>query len=181
VSVLEPGACPHEPHVHEEHEVLVVLDGEAVLVVEDGDGFARHAVPAGSFACYPSGFAHTLENASSAPVTYGMVKWTERRPFGAGVVTFEKAPVELQAEAEPGFCVMELFDGIHLTTLSPGAGYEPHADEYDVAFFLLAGEIETLGERAAAPAIAFAPAGADHGMLATGDAAAVYLVFELRR
>jgi hypothetical protein len=32
----------------------------------------------------------------------------------------------------------------HLTVLKPGAGYAPHADDYDVGIVLLSGAVETL-------------------------------------
>jgi hypothetical protein len=66
----------------------------------------------------------------------------------------------------------------HLTTLQPGAGYEAHADAYDVAIILLSGEIETIGERVRPLGLIFYSAGELHGMKNVGTTPAVYLVFE---
>ena len=74
VSVLDPGRQPHPPHAHADEEILIVLDGEAELVLETPD--SPHRVAAGTWACYyPAGFHHTIRNASNAPVTYLMFKW----------------------------------------------------------------------------------------------------------
>jgi hypothetical protein len=62
--------------------------------------------------------------------------------------------------------------------MSAGAGYEPHVDAYDVAIIVLEGEVETLGQRAAAHSVIFYPAGASHGMSNPGPAPARYLVIE---
>jgi mannose-6-phosphate isomerase-like protein (cupin superfamily) len=87
VSVLEPGRSPHPPHRHDEEEILVVLDGEARLVTEDPNDPTqpiRLSASRGTFAYYPRGFAHTIENTSEAPVTYVMFKWVSdlREPAG---------------------------------------------------------------------------------------------------
>jgi hypothetical protein len=67
----------------------------------------------------------------------------------------------------------------HLTTLEPGAGYEPHRDAHDVAILLLRGAVETLDQRPRAPALVVSPAGEPHGMRNVGSEPAVYLVLEL--
>ena len=67
----------------------------------------------------------------------------------------------------------------HTTLLRPGAGYEPHADSYDVCIVTMAGTVKTLGERVEAPGVVFYAAGQPHGMRNVSDAPAHYLVFEL--
>ena len=70
--VLDPGITLHEPHVHAEEELLVVLDGEAELVrAVDGDTRSRRA-GAGVVAYYPIGTRHTIRGTSGGPVTYVM-------------------------------------------------------------------------------------------------------------
>jgi hypothetical protein len=66
----------------------------------------------------------------------------------------------------------------HITTLQPGAGYEPHADAYDVCIVVLEGTIETLGERVGPSSIVYCCAGELHGMRNAGDVPALYLVYE---
>ena len=68
----------------------------------------------------------------------------------------------------------------HVTVLQPGAGYEPHADPYDVAILLLEGEVETLDRRVGAPTFIYYGAGELHGLRNVGTSPARYLVFELQ-
>src|SRR5204862_42584 len=51
----------------------------------------------------------------------------------------------------------------HVTVLEPGAGYDAHADAYDVAIVVLEGEVETIGGRAAPHDAIFYRAGEPHG------------------
>jgi uncharacterized cupin superfamily protein len=67
--LLEPGAASSQRHWHAgEDELVVMLDGEAVLVEEDGETILR----AGDIAAFPKGVAngHHLVNRSGAPCTF---------------------------------------------------------------------------------------------------------------
>ena len=63
VSVLDPDRRPHPPHQHDDEEILVVLDGEADLIWTGDDPAAApsHRVERGTFAYYPAGFQHTIQ------------------------------------------------------------------------------------------------------------------------
>lgn len=66
--VIPPGGWSSQRHWHEgEDEIVVVLDGEAVLVDDEG----RHAMTAGDVAVFPKGDgnAHHLRNEGAAPCT----------------------------------------------------------------------------------------------------------------
>jgi len=66
---LEPGGISSQRHWHEsEDELVVMLDGEAVLVEEDGETAMR----AGDVAAFPKGVpnGHHLVNRSGAPCTF---------------------------------------------------------------------------------------------------------------
>src|SRR5947207_147816 len=79
VSVLSPGHSPHPPHAHSEEEILVVLDGEAEIVIaqnETGLGARYEQLSAASFAYYPAFQFHTIRNTTATPITYLMFKWT---------------------------------------------------------------------------------------------------------
>ena len=195
VSVLDPGRQPHPAHRHEEEELLVILDGEADLVVEDGPGrdtARRHRVQRGAFAYYPAHFAHTISNSSDAPVTYLMYKWTTDRGAQGDLLDHRLIPPpeshpELRRDDSSGFSTTRVLEGstrhlwklhAHITVLEPGAGYAPHVDAYDVGIVVLAGTVETLGERVGPHGVVFYAAGEPHGMKNTGDEAATYLVFE---
>jgi uncharacterized cupin superfamily protein len=67
--VLEPGGISSQRHWHEgEDEFVVILDGEAVLVEEEGETVMR----AGDCAAFPKGVAngHHLVNRSERPCTF---------------------------------------------------------------------------------------------------------------
>jgi len=184
-SVLDPGRQPHPRHRHDEEEIILILDGEAELVFEDASTRAGR----GTFAFYPAGFAHTIRNSSGAPVTYLMFKWSsdpggQRKSLGYRLVSLAEAQVDGSQE---GFSTNAVLDGetrylrhlnAHITTLQPGAGYDPHADAYDVGIVVFEGSVETLGERVGPRSVIFYSAGELHGMRNVGETPAVYLVFE---
>ena len=192
-SVLDPGQ-PHPPHRHDEEEILIVLDGEATLVLEATAEGAEHSHPArrGTFAYYPAGLAHTIRNTADAPVTYVMFKWRADPQEKADrlehqVIPYGESSDEAVQTGSSGFSANTLLEGetsclrrlhSHLTTLQPGAGYDPHVDAHDVAIVVLEGTLETLGEQVGRDSVVFYAAGESHGMRNVGDAPAVYLAFE---
>jgi mannose-6-phosphate isomerase-like protein (cupin superfamily) len=192
VSVLSGGHSPHPPHTHDEEELLIILDGEAELVISDealADGARIERVRPGSFAYYPAHQHHTIRNRGTAPVTYVMFKWRvagakpASNSLKAGVCRYgrndEKAVTGWQIEK-----VMEGATGLlgklhcHFSRLAPGAGYEPHVDGYDVAIIVLNGRVETLGREAGPCDVIYYAAGQKHGMRNVGSEPAHYLVFE---
>lgn len=192
VSVLSPGHSPHPPHVHPEEELLIVLDGEAEIVLADdpsGGNARRERLRAGSFSYYPSGQHHTLRNPGTAPVTYLMFKWIAApsgapRPLGTRV--FHTASIEPEV-GHTGFGAMGLFEQAtgclgrlhsHVSVVMPGGGYDSHADAHDVALVVLRGRIETLGETVGPRGVVYCGAGTPHGLRNTGGEPARYLVFE---
>lgn len=193
VSGLRPGCSPHPPHRHAEEEILLLLDGEADLVLPElpaADGGFRHRVRRGQFAYYPAEFPHTLEAVGDRPATYFMLKWLGapaggEAPLAAAVHDLGlDRPAELAAGSPPRV----LFDGAtgwlgrfhaHLSTVAPGNGYEPHVDAHDVILVTLEGEIETLGASVGPHRVVVYGAGEPHGLRARGAAPARYLVFEM--
>jgi quercetin dioxygenase-like cupin family protein len=187
-SVLDPDREPHPPHRHDEEEILVVLDGEVTLVRDGAQQTARR----GTFAYYPPDFGHTIRNASDAPATYVMFKWRADQQEKTDLLEHQLVPYGESAD-EPlesgssGFSAKALFAGetrslrrlqAHLTTLQPGAGYDPHVDAHDVAIVVLEGTLETLGEQVGPDSVVFYAAGEPHGMRNEADVPARYLVFE---
>lgn len=192
VSVLSGGHCPHPPHVHGEEELLIILDGEAELVINDkasADGARIERVRPGSFAYYPAEQYHTIRNRGAAPVTYMMFKWrlagaeSASTPLQTGVFNFggsdgkDVTGWETETIMEGGTGFLGKLH-CHLSRLAPGAGYEPHVDGYDVAIIVLGGRIETLGREAGPCDVIYYAAGQRHGMRNVGSEPAHYLVFE---
>jgi uncharacterized cupin superfamily protein len=69
LTTLEPGAMSSQRHWHaNEDECVYVLEGELVLVTDDGERVLKPGMAAG----FPAGEAngHHLVNRSSAPATY---------------------------------------------------------------------------------------------------------------
>ncbi|MFP3899984.1 MAG: cupin domain-containing protein [Acidimicrobiia bacterium] len=192
-SVLGPGRCPHPPHEHDDEEILVVLDGECEIVRVDGAGDESvRAARRGFMSYYPTGALHTLRADPDTDVTYLMFKWTGRSGHAtdalqADVVCYDDALAEPAGGGPLGFVPELLFEGptryleklhCHTTLLGPGAGYDAHRDDHDVAILLLEGTIEVLGQRLGDNSIVFVPAGQLHGMHNPGPGVARYLVIE---
>lgn len=196
VSVLAPGATPHPPHVHEDEEILLMLDGEADLAYGASPAAASgERLRPGRFIHYPAGCFHTLSNPGPRDATYLMFRWRAAEPSRAGrtlprgTTDFAVAPAARRPGGD-GFDVTVLVEGptrhlgrlhVHSTVLHPGCGYAPHADAHDVAIVTLAGEVATLERRVPAHAVIFYAAGEPHGMANPGGSPAVYLVFEFHR
>jgi len=191
-SVLEPGRCPHPPHLHDEEEFLIVLDGEAQLVMQnpqDRNDLIFLRAGRGAAMYYPSNFAHTIRNASDQPITYLMLKWAQEGTRGQG--RLQPAMINTmalpRAESDRDFVPRLMFQeatrhlGLlhcHVTDLKPGAAVAPHVDSHDAAILVLAGEIEVVGRRVRENGIAYAAAGELHGFANPGTVDARYLVLE---
>ncbi len=189
VSVLFPGHTPHPPHTHKEEEILIVLDGQADVILPEieADSIYRKRLSAGDFVYYPSHFQHTLESVGEVPVHYLMFKWynplptaIKRLPYGS----FKCNPVQDSAKA---INYSLLFEGAtdclrklhcHTSVIKAGGGYAPHRDPYDVAILVLGGKIETLGQIVETHQVVFYPAGTLHGIRNPSKQTSRYLVFE---
>jgi len=192
ISVLSAGHSPHRPHIHGEEELLIVLDGAVEIeLAEDpgGTNSRRHPMKPGMFSYYPATQHHTIHNTGALPATYLMFKWHgavggSGTPLPAGIFEHEQLVVpDKPAPRAMKLLFQQATDQLpklhaHLTTLQPGAGYEAHADPYDVAIILLSGEVETVGERIKPLGVIYYSAGELHGMQNVGTVPATYLVFE---
>src|SRR5262249_39075517 len=143
VSVLSPGHSPHPPHAHREEELLIVLDGQAELIIADGPDDVRPRVERlqkGSFVYYPAYQHHTIRNRSRRPVTYLMFKW--RGQLAASEETLATTIVKPEAAANPvsnrPFAAAKLLEGptaylykfhSHLSVLQSRASYTAHTDQ----------------------------------------------------
>jgi uncharacterized cupin superfamily protein len=191
-SALATGKMPHPPHTHREEEILIMLAGEADLLlpeVKGPYGDERLPLKPGEFVYYPAHFPHTLRTSSVEPANYLMFKWdTEPRATPAGALAFGHFSAnDLPPEGEGKYRTRKLFEGptgclrrlhSHVTVLEPGAGYAPHADGYDVAIIVLEGEVECAGERYGSGATLYHAAGQAHGLRNAGGVPARYLVLE---
>jgi quercetin dioxygenase-like cupin family protein len=191
-AVLSSGYSPHPPHAHGDEELLMVLAGEADLLIADAPSYevARPIrAKAGDFAYYPPGQHHTIRNHGSSPVTYMMFRWRvggKPKPKRLGA-TLIRAPERAEAQPGRGFARRPVLSApttwlrkltCHMSRLEPGAGYAPHADDYDVAIFVHSGRIRTLSRDVGPGGLVYCAAGDLHGMRNIGDEPAHYIVFE---
>ena len=190
ISVLSPGHNPHPPHIHREEELLIVLDGDVEIELADDPARTnsrRHPMKPGMFSYYPATQHHTIHNVGARPASYLMFKWSApaaatEAPMAVGMFAHDAeivAPTPIAKRVlfeQPTQLLGKLH--AHLTTLQPGAGYEAHADPYDVAIVLFSGEVETVGERIRPLGLVYYSAGELHGMRNVGTTPATYLVFE---
>ena len=193
-AVLSPGHSPHPPHSHEDEELLIVLEGEAELLIADEpayEGARTVRAKAGDFAFYPSHQHHTIRNNAKSPVSYLMFRWRRVSPATPPEqrlqTTVYQAPPMPEASTGGGFAAHRVLDKptrwlrklhCHTTRLEPGAGYAPHVDPYDVAILIQSGQVRTLRREAGPGSLIYYPAGEMHGMRNIGDEPAQYVVFE---
>lgn len=192
-AVLAPGHSPHPPHAHQDEELLIVLDGEAELLIADRPEHAAARpvrVKTGDFAYYPAYQHHTIRNPGDRPVRYLMFRWNrgQSKPLPATLNHFVlRDPLTADPVAGRGFSARKVAEGTtqwlrkfhcHSSIVAPGAGYAPHADAYDVAMLIESGTVRTLGREARPGDIVFYPAGSLHGLRNAGTEPARYRVFE---
>lgn len=190
-SVLAPGKMPHPPHRHAEEELLLVLDGQGELLLGDSS-ITSEATPkqarAGTLAYYPAWQHHSIRNTGSTALTYLMLRW--RGPAAASPQVLPATVTALPVSSDASSAAFETqlhFEGpthylgnlhVHSSLLAPAGGYRAHADEYDIAFLMLAGTVETMGRTLRARDLCYCPAGTVHGMHNPGPGPARYLVIE---
>jgi quercetin dioxygenase-like cupin family protein len=195
VSALAQGHSPHPPDTHPEEELLIMLAGEADLVLPQlraSGGAGELRLRSGQFVYYPAYFPHTLRAVSAQPANYLMFKWRgtragrSRLAFGRfDTADFISAPrVARTLNCAPVLEAPTTLLGrlhAHVSTLAPGGGFEPHVDRHDVAIVMLEGEIETLGRRVHPHGLVLFVAGAPHSIHNPGTRPAHYVVFEFNR
>ncbi len=194
VSVLSPGKIPHSLHTHQEEEILLLLCGELDLITTpegETSGSGRRHLEPGHLLFYPAHFPHTIQSVGSVPANYLMVKWSAIRKTSESPLAFghyDLAGYGLDPAEIRNFHPRVLFEGAthslekiqcHLSLLGPGAGYEPHADPYDVVMVVLEGEVETLGKQVLPHGVIFYASGEPHGIFNPGELPARYLVIEI--
>lgn len=199
ISVLSPGKCPHPPHKHKEEELLIMLSGEADVVLHGynkRNSQNRFRLNSGSFIYYPSNYIHTIDNTTSDTATYLMFKWRNILKYprtnlpGERVVKFTDQLFSDKKEMKNTLSTSKLMEcptgylrklHCHFSTMLPGGGYEPHSDNYDVGIIVLSGQLKTLETLVKPYDLIYYSAGQKHGLVNTGDTPAKYIVFEFHK
>jgi mannose-6-phosphate isomerase-like protein (cupin superfamily) len=195
-SILQGGKTPHPPHHHTDEEIIVLLSGSLMVIREDVAApgqWKEEQMGPGELVYHASDDVHTLRAVGTEPAKYLVLKWrggTEPTPnkkvMPSATITYAPAFAPHEQSSE-GFATTPIFEGptrylrklhCHVSTVRPGAGYDPHDDGYDVAIVLLEGIVETVGQRVEAPSAIFYSADHPHGLRNVGDTPAQYVVFE---
>jgi mannose-6-phosphate isomerase-like protein (cupin superfamily) len=189
-STLFPGHSPHPPHQHEDEEFLILLCGEADLIMPDNPETPCRAFHAGDFVYYPAGYSHTVKVTGTAPANYLMLKWTNSLKNPTSLLPFQAGSIRLPSGSPPppdGFSLRPGFEGptsylsklhLHHSTVTPGKGYEPHVDSHDVVLLMLEGCIEVFNQFAVPHTVVYCAAGEPHGLHNPGPLPARYLALE---
>ena len=193
VFFLPAGETPLQPHKHVEDELIVPIESQVDVLTTDSRGPLTDHVGTGKVVFNAADQTHAISRVSDERASYLVLKWKSRNPqpfeaaLGSAVFDFHKLHRhQLKGEQRP-FKADTIFEGAtrnlkklhsHASTLAPGAGYPPQQDPIDIAMVLLRGKVETLGQKATAPAVFFYPAGRPHGLQNVGDEPAQYVVFE---
>lgn len=190
---LPAGETPLQPHKHVEDELIVPIESQLDVLTTDSRGPLTEHVAPGKVVFNAAEQTHAISRLSDERASYLVLKWKSRNPqpfeaaLGSAVFDFHKLHRhQLKGEQRP-FQADTIFEGAtrslkklhsHASTLAPGAGYPAQQDPIDIAIVLLRGKVETLGQKATAPAVFFYPAGRPHGLQNVGDEPAQYVVFE---
>ena len=193
VFFLPPGETPLQPHKHVEDELIVPIESQLDVLTTDSRGPLTEHVGTGKVVFNAAEQTHAISRLSDERASYLVLKWKSRNPqpfeaaLGSAVFDIHKLHRhQLKGEQRP-FKADTIFEGAtrslkklhsHASTLAPGAGYPAQEDPIDIAIVLLRGEVETLGQKATAPAVFFYPAGRPHGLRNVGVDPAQYVVFE---
>lgn len=116
VSVLSAGVSPHAPHMHSEEEILIMLKGEADLLIVNEDPVQaeiKHRLRPGSLVYYPAYQRHTLCNPGTESATYLMFKWctgpiATPSPLGTSIVEYLSDKPLPSIPINNGFMVTEV-------------------------------------------------------------------------
>ncbi len=71
ITTLNPGESSHEPHKHQEEEIIIIKEGTVEALV---NGETRRVGP-GSVIFQASNQMHAIKNVGSSPTTYHVFSW----------------------------------------------------------------------------------------------------------
>lgn len=196
VSILTTGNSPHEPHVHTDEELIVIVSGKLQIIrsIHSGETVKSDHLGRGSLVYHDSKRSHTIYSVGPEPAVYICVRWNGNKikkksdflrssNFVPNYI-HEKRTLDSEFKTSLVFeSQTEFLDKLHchISYMKPGADYEPHKDSHDVLIILLDGNVETLDKKLESISVIFYQAGELHGMKNVGSCIASYLVFEFHR
>lgn len=195
-TLLAEGETPHPPHVHDDEEIIIPLQGKVDILraaTPDSTETTDERVGYGRLVYHPSRLPHTIRATGPGPSGYLVLRWSnpaiEKPPEGAvGAQSFDFGGLLASEPAvTEGRSRTLLFEGptrllqrlhTHASFARTGEGSAPHEDRHDVAVVVLEGAVETTSGRVEAPGIIFHPAGQTHFLKCVGTQSARYLAIE---
>ncbi|MEZ5393886.1 MAG: cupin domain-containing protein [Bryobacterales bacterium] len=195
LSVLPGGETPPPPHVHDEEELLIPLEGEADILrgaTFDSPDLDTERVGPEDVVYHAARLPHTIRAADDGAARYLVLRWLGRgragaqagpgrtldlRPEWAALGSDTAAQSKRVLMDEPTASLPRLH--VHITRLGPGEGSPEHVDAHDTVLLLLEGRIETLDRVVDAPSVVFNPAHRAHSIRNAAAGTARYLVVEL--
>lgn len=192
LSTHAKGHSPHDPHTHNEEEILFLLSGSINLIHPDSNDLIKNEnmdLKEGQFVYYPAHFSHTFIATSNIPANCLALQWkTNSKNKNSGLnLNYFSVPDNLDNKENKKFLIKTLFEDstlyleklhCHTSVISPGGGIKTHRDIYDVVSIMLEGEVETLGKKVTPYDVIFYPTGKPHGISNRGDNIAREVVFE---
>jgi mannose-6-phosphate isomerase-like protein (cupin superfamily) len=192
VVVLAKGDNPHDPHNHDEEEILFLLSGSANLIHPDSNDSVKNGnmdLKEGQFVYYPAHFYHTLKTTSDIPANYLTLKWkTNSKNKNPGLnFSYFNTSGDKDNQKNDKFLIKPVFEGstlylqklhCHTSAMNSGGGVETHRDIYDVVSIILEGEVETLGKKVTPYDVIFYAAGKPHSLYNQSNNIAREVAFE---
>ncbi|MBF0613463.1 MAG: cupin domain-containing protein [Magnetococcales bacterium] len=181
-STLEPGAFPHSPHVHEEEEIIVLLSGQLVVWVGEG----QTLIGPGSFFYHPPGERHTIQGAGDQSSHFIVLKWQCQPPdheqykletfiHQATTDSFLDSPLRV---LHTHHLRNDILLRAVLVSFDKNGGYPLHKHEHDVVLILLSGCLHDITHNTPAPAVIYYPAGVPHCHRSDMAEGVTFLAFE---
>jgi quercetin dioxygenase-like cupin family protein len=184
VVTVAPGRSRHPAHSHDAEQIVIVVDGALQV--------AGQTLQRGAFVFIPQNMPHSQTTVGDRPVTFLAIAWSDGETDTSSTLTFSRfdaaAEGPLGEKVHPWGVRQRQCDAAtgqlaalrsHVSLMTPGSGYAPHADPYDVVIVTLDGTVETLERTVPPDHVILYPAGSMHGMHNPGPEPARYVVFEL--
>jgi uncharacterized cupin superfamily protein len=193
VSWLETGILPHEVHSHHDEEIFFLFAGTLEVIMGDRD---KKEIPINpiieknGFVYHSRKYKHTLRALGTSEAHYLVIRWKRFQQLENELSSFcvTLSHPEPLHESSTGFQIQPIEPlqiktnnriRAHYSRLLPGAGYDPHKDLHDVLIVLFEGEVDSIGKKVTAPAVAFFASGFPHSLKNSGNIPANYIVFEM--
>ncbi len=194
VTTLNPGNAPHEGHVHEDMEELVIVKNGSLEIGING---TKKILGPGSVVLASPGDLHGISNAGDTNASYYIIRWRSKEPVnversmeagGSKCYDWNEIPASAtekgfrrQIMTRPTAMLEEL--EMHVTTLNAGiASHGEHVHAPEEMIILMKGEVEMsmngTGTRLGPGSLILLVDDIPHGLRNTGSGPCEYFAFQ---